>query len=316
MRVHLDTDFAGDPDDACALAMLLGWPDLEITAVTTVADPAGRRASYVRRLLALAGRGDIAVAAGACASLDGHPMGDIPDHDRYWGPPPLDESPGEGIDSDATTLLIRSIEAGATVAAIGPLTNLARLDGVQPGVLSGIPVVAMGGWFEPAGPGYPQWGPAADWNTQCDPGAAAVVAASADLTLVPLSVTTRVWLRRSQLARLQGSGPIGKLLARQAIAYCEDQGKTRIARAHPELPDDLLNFHHDPLTAAVAAGWQGVTTERLRLVPRYDGSLLTFQPDPDGRPVDVVTAVEADEFDEVWMSAVERTARGARSRPD
>ncbi len=28
--VHLDTDIGGDPDDVCALAMLLGWPDVEI----------------------------------------------------------------------------------------------------------------------------------------------------------------------------------------------------------------------------------------------------------------------------------------------
>jgi inosine-uridine nucleoside N-ribohydrolase len=42
--VHLDTDFAGDTDDAAALAMLPGWPGIELAAVTTVADPDGRRA--------------------------------------------------------------------------------------------------------------------------------------------------------------------------------------------------------------------------------------------------------------------------------
>jgi hypothetical protein len=44
VRIHLDTDLGGDTDDACALAMLLGWPDVEITGITTVADPGGRRA--------------------------------------------------------------------------------------------------------------------------------------------------------------------------------------------------------------------------------------------------------------------------------
>jgi hypothetical protein len=29
MKVHLDTDFGGDPDDACALAMLLGWSGID-----------------------------------------------------------------------------------------------------------------------------------------------------------------------------------------------------------------------------------------------------------------------------------------------
>src|SRR5436189_172857 len=43
MRVHLDTDFGGDPDDACALAMLLGWPDVELVGITTTTDRGGRR---------------------------------------------------------------------------------------------------------------------------------------------------------------------------------------------------------------------------------------------------------------------------------
>jgi len=46
-RVHLDTDLGGDPDDVCALAMLLGWPDVEITGITTTLDVAGRGARHV-----------------------------------------------------------------------------------------------------------------------------------------------------------------------------------------------------------------------------------------------------------------------------
>jgi hypothetical protein len=29
VRIHLDTDLGGDPDDASALAMLLGWDGVE-----------------------------------------------------------------------------------------------------------------------------------------------------------------------------------------------------------------------------------------------------------------------------------------------
>src|SRR5437899_1214293 len=81
VRVHLDTDFAGDTDDAAALAMLLGWQGAEVLGITTVADPDGFRAGYVHHLLALAGRDDVPVAAGAGASLTtGGPMGTLPDH--------------------------------------------------------------------------------------------------------------------------------------------------------------------------------------------------------------------------------------------
>ncbi len=40
-KIHLDTDIGGDMDDLCALAMLLKWPDLEITGVTTVSEDQG-----------------------------------------------------------------------------------------------------------------------------------------------------------------------------------------------------------------------------------------------------------------------------------
>lgn len=47
MKLHLDTDLGSDTDDACALPMLLGWPGVEITGITTTIDPGGRRAGYV-----------------------------------------------------------------------------------------------------------------------------------------------------------------------------------------------------------------------------------------------------------------------------
>ncbi len=53
-KVHLDTDIGGDIDDMCALAMLLKWPDLEITGLTTVSDEQGRRAGYANYILSLA----------------------------------------------------------------------------------------------------------------------------------------------------------------------------------------------------------------------------------------------------------------------
>lgn len=63
IRVHLDTDFGSDTDDACALAMLLGWPDVEIVGITTTIDPGGIRAGFVARCLELAGRTGIPVGS-------------------------------------------------------------------------------------------------------------------------------------------------------------------------------------------------------------------------------------------------------------
>ncbi len=40
---NLNTDIGGDTDDLCALAMLLGWPGLELVGVTTCCDSGGMR---------------------------------------------------------------------------------------------------------------------------------------------------------------------------------------------------------------------------------------------------------------------------------
>ena len=44
VKLHLDTDIGGDMDDLCALALLLRWPDVALTGITTAAEAAGRRA--------------------------------------------------------------------------------------------------------------------------------------------------------------------------------------------------------------------------------------------------------------------------------
>lgn len=303
VRIHLDTDFAGDPDDACALALLLGWPGVDVVGVTTVADPDGRRAGYVRRLLALAGSPDVPVAVGAGSSLTtGRPMGSIPDHDRYWGGDPV---PANASGATAAELLTHSIASGATVVAIGPQTNLGRLELATPGALADVPVVAMGGWFGPVADDLPDWGPTHDWNVQCDTRAASIVADSASLTLVPLSTTLRVHLARRDLPRLYAAGPIGQLLARQALAYCGDERKSALPVAYRGLPPDLLNFHHDPLTCAVAVGWPGARLRSVLITTHVDREILSYAESQAGRMVNVVDGVDAALFTSTWLGAVE-----------
>jgi len=310
VRLHLDTDFGGDPDDACALAMLPGWPGVDLVGITTVADPDGRRAGYVRRLLQLTGRPEVPVARGAGRSTTtGEPMGGLPDHDRYWGPA-IDPPGPESGRATAGRLLRTSIEAGATVVAIGPATNLGRLETARPGVLRGVPVVMMGGWTGPLDPGLPPWGPERDWNVQCDTGAAEVLlAAGADLTLVPIAVTAWTSLGERHLPRLRAAGRLGALLARQAEAYAADAGRLAL-RSFPAIADDHLNFHHDPLAAAVAAGWADVERSDLLLRPVQEGGVLRFEAGEGGRPATVVTGVDADRFAEAWLAAVEAAAHG------
>jgi inosine-uridine nucleoside N-ribohydrolase len=305
VKVHLDTDFAGDTDDAAALAMLLGWPDVELVGITTVADPDGRRAGYVMRMLEIAHRDDIPVAAGAGASLSGAAMGGLPDHDAYWGGAAV--TPVRAPRDASTELMRAGIEAGAIVIGIGPFTNLARLEAAHPGALATTQVTLMGGWIDRASPSLPQWGPDMDWNTQCDTAAAQqVFAAAGDLLLATLPGTLRGQLRLGDLARLDASGPLGRLLARQARAYAVENDTQEWGRGYDDVADDLCNFQYDPVACATAVGWPGATVETTSLLPTLDGNVLRYIRADDGKPVRALVDIDGPAFTETWLRAVER----------
>jgi purine nucleosidase len=311
--IHLDTDLGGDPDDACALAMLLGWDDAELVAVTTTIDPDGLRAGCAAHLLRLTGRTDIPVIAGSVKSLTRQEIVAPATSDpRYWPPglPAHPAPPGAALDA-----LHNSIDLGATVVAIGPYTNLAVLELLRPGVLGQATVVVMGGWVDPPIPGLPPWGPEMDWNVQWDTQAARMVLDNAgDLTLVTHPSTLGVPLRARDLPRLRASGTLGQLLAQQSEARAADAGMPALGKAFARLPDDLLNFHYDPVTCAVALGWPGVTSSSRRLRPVMDGGVLRCEPGPNGRPYTVVSEVDGDAFAQAWLAAVE-TASGSHHQP-
>jgi len=308
VRIHVDTDFAGDPDDACALAMVLGWPGAELVGVTTTADPDGRRASYVRRLLEMLGKRGVPVLAGAGESTTtGRPMGDTADHGKFWGGAPPPSVVGRPPVADALDLIRNSLVSGATVAAIGPYTNLALLERSRPGALSDARVVTMGGWVFPLGDGYPRWGAERDWNVACDTNAALTLFESgAALTFVPCAAAASAVLRAADLPRLVASGPVGALLARQTIVHGENGGYAALGRAHSALPDDLVNFHWDPVACAAALGWSGVSVEDIELRPVLANRVLRFEVHPGGRRTSVAASVHGAEFAEVWLTAVEK----------
>lgn len=310
MRIHLDTDFGGDPDDACALAFLLGSPEAEIVGITTNLDAECRRAGCVAHYLRLARRLDIPVVAGAAATLsnfDRYPS--TADDLRYWPEPviPVSSRPGAALD-----LLAKNVAEGATVIAIGPLTNLALLEIMRPGSLNNVPVVFMGGWLRAAAPGLPSWGPEMDWNVQCDRRAAMIVAAVANLTLVTLPATLAAHLRVSHIPRLRASGAVGELLARQSEQYAQDHHLSDLARRYAGLPGDLLNVHYDPVTCAVALGWSGAVIEHVLVNPIEKDGVLLFSPDDGGRSTRVVTGIDGEAFADLWLDRVERidAARG------
>lgn len=302
--IHLDTDLGGDTDDLCALALLLRSPDVQFTGITTVGEIDGRRAGYVRYALALEGRGDIPVAAGADNALGRFRdyMG-LPPEERYW-PEPIEPAPGPV--EQALDLLKSSIEQGATVVAIGPYTNLHLLDMRYPGILAQAKLFLMGGYVYPPRAGYPQWTNEGDYNMQNDAVAARHVLRHASPTIVPLAMTAETYLRRADLDALRRAGSLGDLIARQAEAFAEDERhEVTYGRTCPGLPPDIINFQHDPLACAVALGWEeGIEIEDLPLAAEIEDGWLTERIHPSGNPIRVMTSVDAAAFSRFWLERV------------
>ena len=305
VKIHLDTDLGGDIDDLCALALLLRWPEGgQLTGVTTVAENRGRRAGYARYILALGGRGDVPVAAGADTAQGYYPyeLG-FPSEERYW---PEAVQPFPTPPEEAIRLLKSSIEQGAVIIGIGPYTNLTLLEQQYPGILCEAKLFLMGGYVFPTRAGFPAWGNDMDFNIQVDVRSAGHVLRNSNPTLIPLSVTVETALRRAYLARLRGAGPLGRLIARQAEAFALDwQNETRFGKTCPGLPEDIINFQHDPLACAVALGWQdGVEIQELPLVVEEKDGLLVERVHPDGKPVRIVTKVDGPRFNEFWLEKI------------
>jgi purine nucleosidase len=299
-KIHLDTDIGGDLDDVCALAMLLKWPDLEITGVTTVSDDAGRRAGYVRYVLGLMKRTTIPIAAGADVASGYYRYAlEYPPEEANW-PEPIPPQPGSP--DQAVALLKSSIEQGAIIVGIGPWTNLMLLEHTYPGMLKQASLFLMGGYVFDIPAGYPQWRKQDDYNIQVDISSARCVLEHANPTLVPLTVSCQTALRRAYLPRLAQAGRLGELIVRQAeLCARSEQHEQRYGESCPGLPRDIINFQHDPLACAIALGWHtGVEVETVPLKLETREGWLYEIPDHNGKPTRVVTTIDGNAFNDSW----------------
>jgi purine nucleosidase/pyrimidine-specific ribonucleoside hydrolase len=194
-------------DDAIALLLALGSDELDLRGVTTVAgnQTLEKTTANAIRVLELAGRAEIPVAAGAGRPLVREPRvaEDVHGETGLDGPdlppPQADPSPQHAVD-----FLAERIE-GATLVATGPLTNVALLLARYPEAKPER-IVLMGGAIAEG-----NVTPAAEFNIWADPEAAQRVFMSGlDVTMVGLDVTHKALVNPDQL---RGSGRIGEVVA-------------------------------------------------------------------------------------------------------
>lgn len=298
VRLILDTDIGTDVDDALALAFALRHRGIDLRAVTTVSADTTARARIATRLLELAGRADVEVAAGVGGHADRAWMG----HEGL-GLDGLDTAPGPSR-RDAVRLLVdETAQAPTTVVTIGMQSNVAAALDHDPSLSSRVErLVVMGGVFRPLRFAGHTLSPSRDHNLNVDP-AASLRALNAEFRIlyVPCDVTFGVPLRRAALERLRRGDPLCRALAALVDAWNDVLRRRTDGRLDPE----TVALLHDPLTVACAVETDLVTVEtRPVTVAVHDGAVRSFVDPAAGREVEVVTAVDAEAFAQRWLDIV------------
>jgi len=242
---HIIIDTDPGVDDALAILLALRSPELKVEAITPVAGnvPLDYTLPNALRLVEIAGRPDIPVAAGASHPLvrnlitAAHVHGNNGLAGVEFPAPkikPVRESATEII-----RRLVRSSPGEITIVAVGPLTNVAialRADPELAGMIRAI--VIMGGSLSGGNAT-----PAAEFNLYADPEAARIVFdAGVPLTMVGLDVTRKVLFTPDHLKILQaGTTPWSQAAARIMAATIANLNRG---------PHPMLEAMHDPLTVA------------------------------------------------------------------
>ncbi|MEO7142813.1 MAG: nucleoside hydrolase [Bryobacteraceae bacterium] len=231
--IIFDTDIGDDIDDALALGLALQSPELDVRAVTTVADDVESRARLAWKELGVYGRQDIPVAMGAPEPLlDPVRTGHSPQFKLLTPADPLPPA----AHTRAADLIVRTLLASPekiTLVPVGPLTNIALALRLEPRIKDKIErIVLMGGAYYPS---------RAEYNILRDRVAAEIVFRSGvPITAVGLDVTTKCKLQGDDLALLRAATNPASRFLMQLIELWQNGH----ADHYPTL--------HDPLAVATA----------------------------------------------------------------
>jgi pyrimidine-specific ribonucleoside hydrolase len=205
-RIIIDTD--PGIDDAMAIFLALRSPELKVEAITPVAGnvPLDLTLPNALRLLEIADRTDIPVAAGASHPLvrrlatAGHVHGvnglagvEFPEPKTK----PVRETAPEII-----RRIVRENPGEITIVGVGPLTNVALALRADPELANMIPAIAIMGGSLSGG----NMTPAAEFNLYVDPEAARIVFdANIPLTMVGLDVTRKCRVSEEHIKQLEAA---------------------------------------------------------------------------------------------------------------
>jgi purine nucleosidase len=256
-RVIIDTD--PGTDDAMAIFLALNSPELKVEAFTVVPGNvvAEQGLENALKLVGVAGRCDVPVAAGAK-----HPLTQKTYTATYWhgrnGIADIELPPSAcKVDArfapDLMIDLIHKYPHEITLIPIGPLTNIALAVSKDPSIVGlAKNIVIMGGSIS----GGNVTG-VAEANIFGDPEAAEIVfRAGWTVTMVGSDVGEQTLMRRKELTELEaGRGPVNDVVTGIARFYIERSEKNGWDGA----------AMYDPLAVAVAFDPSLVTTKNMHI---------------------------------------------------
>ena len=283
MRLLIDTD--PGVDDAIAILMALAAPNAEMVGLSTVGGNVSR-ARATRNALALlqaAGRPDIPVARGAARPLQGRYRPSVAFHGPGGLSARLADPLNRPISTGAVDFLQQQI-AGApgevTVVALGPLTNLSRLERRHPGALrQSAGVFVMGGAVETRG----NVTPAAEFNFHSDALAAShVMGLDVPMTLADLGACRQAGISREQAQALTADTAIGRLALRVLQGwFARDDARRRFE-------------FYDPLAMALALHPSVAEYRRVSLEVGAESGETLGETRVSAEPGPIAVAVEVD----------------------
>jgi inosine-uridine nucleoside N-ribohydrolase len=261
-QVILDTDIGSDVDDALALAMLFGSPEVNLLGVTTVYGDVAVRARIARRLARLAGHDGLTVVPGAERPLTGQEAWWAGFEGRLYH-----DLGGEAFVDDGTTAAefltqtVKDRPGEVDVVAIGPLTNIAEAIRADQSFAQTVRrLYVMGGRFDQPEPEH---------NFRSDAIAAAEVFASGiPVTVVGLEITTQARIEPDHLGEIAAAGALGRQLEAEVRQWWGFTGH------QSNVPHDplavLAMLRPDLLTTRPAGVWIEAEGEQAGLSVAHD----------------------------------------------
>lgn len=285
-------------DDAIAILLALASPELNLLGITTVAGnvPLLLTQTNARKVCELAGRVDVPVYAGCPRPLlrplaTAEYVHGVTGLDGAQLPPPtMPLQPQHGVDFLIDTLL--QSPGSLTIAALGPLTNLAIALVKEPLIIPKIhEIVLMGGAITQG-----NVTPAAEFNIYVDPHAAQVVFTSGvPLTMISLDVTHQVLTTPERLQQMRAiANPVSQAAADLLTYY---------GAYEREHFDDAGSPLHDPCVIAYLVQPELFTSRNLYVAVETNSELTlgqtvvdTWQVSDRTPNVNVVLSVDVDGF--------------------